>query len=76
MKSTRLPSPRVCRVLNKMSVPTRRDMLFSVLFVGDESLLRHLVWASAQRLGADWAWEGGVQVRRAECLLPFLLGSV
>lgn len=46
-----------------MSVPTRRDMLFSVLFVGDENLLRHLVWTSAQRLGAEWAWEGGVQVK-------------
>jgi hypothetical protein len=46
-----------------MSVPNRRDMLFSVLFVGDENLLRHLVWTSAQRLGAEWAWEGGVQVR-------------
>jgi len=49
-----------------MSVPTRRDMLFSVLFVGDENLLRHLVWTSAQRLGAEWAWEGGVQVRAAQ----------
>jgi hypothetical protein len=37
-------------------------MLFSVLFVGDENLLRHLVWTSIQRLAADWAWEGGVQV--------------
>ena len=37
-------------------------MLFSVLFVGNEHLLRRLVWASAQRLGAEWAWEGGVQV--------------
>ena len=39
-----------------------RDMIFSALFVGDENLLRHLVWTSAQRLGAEWAWEGGVQV--------------
>ena len=45
-----------------MSVATRRDMLFSVLFTGDEHLIRHLVWTSVQRLGAEWAWEGGVQV--------------
>jgi hypothetical protein len=45
-----------------MSVPARRDMLFSVLFIGDESLLRHLVWMSVQRLRAEWAWDGGVQV--------------
>ncbi len=53
---------RAVRVHAYMSIPARRDMLFSVLFVGDEHLLRHLVWTSAQRLGADWAWEGaGVQ---------------
>jgi len=46
-----------------MSSPatSSRDMIFSDLFVGDEHLLRHLVWTSAQRLGAEWAWEGGVQ---------------
>ena len=48
----------------------RRDMIFSVLFVGDENLLRHLVWTSAQRLGAEWAWEGGVQVRWI--VLPYI----
>ena len=46
---------------------TCRDMLFSVLFVGNEHLIRHLVWTSAQRLGAEWAWEGGVQVRAKGC---------
>jgi hypothetical protein len=35
---------------------TKRDMVFSVLFVGDEGLIRHLVADSARRLGAsDWA---------------------
>lgn len=33
-----------------------RDMLFCVLFVGDEGLIRHLVADMARRLGAeDWA---------------------
>jgi hypothetical protein len=57
-----------------MSVPSRRDMLFSVLFVGDENLLRHLVWISAQRLEAEWAWEGGVQVRAAQT--PYVLSNL
>jgi hypothetical protein len=51
-----------------MALSSRRDMIFSVLFVGDENLLRHLVWTSAQRLGAEWAWEGGVQVGTSGCL--------
>jgi hypothetical protein len=35
---------------------TKRDMVFSVLFVGDERLILHLVMDSARRLGAnDWA---------------------
>ena len=34
----------------------KRDMVFGVLFVGDERLIRHLVADSARRLGADdWA---------------------
>ena len=49
------------KMRDRMSI-IRRDMIFSALFVGDENLLRHLVWTSAQRLGAEWAWEGGVQV--------------
>jgi hypothetical protein len=33
----------------------KRDMVFCVLFVGDEHLIRHLVTESAQRLDAgDW----------------------
>ena len=32
----------------------RRDMVFCVLFVGDEHLIRHLVLDSARRLGAEW----------------------
>jgi hypothetical protein len=33
----------------------KRDMVFCVLFVGDENLIRHLVTESAQRLEAfDW----------------------
>ena len=46
---------------NKMSVP-RRDMLFCVLYVGDEHLLRHLVSDSARRLGAeDHIWQNGIK---------------
>ena len=37
----------------------RRDMLFSVLYIGDERLLRHLVMDSAARLGAE-GWGGGI----------------
>jgi hypothetical protein len=48
--------------MSSSSTTTRRDMIFSILFTGDEHLIRHLVWTSAQRLGAEWAWEGGVQV--------------
>lgn len=32
----------------------RRDLVFSVLFVGDERLIRHLVVESAKRLRAEW----------------------
>ena len=38
---------------------SRRDMLFSVLYVGDERLLRHLVADSAARLGAE-GWQRGI----------------
>ena len=38
----------------------RRDMLFCVLFVGDECLIRFLVADSARRLGAD-DWAEGVR---------------
>jgi hypothetical protein len=58
-----------------MSVPTRRDMLFSVLFTGDEHLVRHLVWTSVQRLGAVWAWEGGVQVSLTDADLTMLCSN-
>jgi hypothetical protein len=34
-----------------------RDMLFCVLYVGDEHLVRELVWLSMCRLGADWGYE-------------------
>ena len=37
----------------------RRDMVFSVLFVGDMHLTRHLVTDAARRLGA--AWEAGIR---------------
>jgi hypothetical protein len=37
----------------------RRDMLFCVLYVGDERLLRHIVADSARRLGAE-GWEQGI----------------
>ena len=37
----------------------RRDMLFSVLYIGDERLLRHLVTDSAARLRAE-GWERGI----------------
>lgn len=52
----------------------RRDMIFCVLFVGDEHLIRFLVAESARRLGAeDWA-EGIrdaslVRLRAMFCLL-------
>jgi hypothetical protein len=36
-----------------------RDMLFCVLYVGDEGLVRHLVADSARRLGAE-GWEAGI----------------
>jgi hypothetical protein len=32
----------------------KRDMVFCLLFVGDEHLTRHLVADSARRLGAEW----------------------
>jgi hypothetical protein len=35
-----------------MSAP--RDMVFSVLFIGDQTLLRELVLNSMSRLGAEW----------------------
>lgn len=38
----------------------RRDMMFCVLFVGDEHLIRWLVLDSARRLGAD-DWTHGIQ---------------
>lgn len=34
-----------------------RDMLFYVLYVGDEHLVRELVWLSMNRLGADWGYD-------------------
>ena len=37
-----------------------RGMLFCVLFVGDECLVRHLVADMAKRLGAD-DWEEGIR---------------
>ena len=43
------------------STSVRRDMLFCVLYVGDERLLRHLVLDSARRLGADALWGAGIQ---------------
>lgn len=33
---------------------TKRDMVFSVLFIGDERLIRHFVLDSSRRLGASW----------------------
>ena len=36
-------------------------MIFCVLFVGDEQLIRHLVLDSIRRLGADRDWELGIQ---------------
>jgi hypothetical protein len=33
------------------------DMVFCVLFVGNEDLIRHVVCTSARRLGADWTQE-------------------
>jgi hypothetical protein len=39
----------------------RRDMLFSVLFVGDAPLIRHLVLDSARRLGAEVDWAEGIR---------------
>jgi len=74
-----LSTPRVYFVWSRMSASSStasRDMIFSVLFVGDEHLLRHLVWTSAQRLGADWAWEGGVQVAADSPLTLLLLSSL
>ena len=38
----------------------KRDMVFSVLFVGDERLIRHFVTDSSKRLGAD-DWMAGIQ---------------
>ena len=32
----------------------KRDLVFCVMFVGDEHLIRHLVADSAKRLGAEW----------------------
>ena len=37
-----------------MSAPIPRDMVFSILFVGNEELLRDLVINSMHRLGATW----------------------
>ena len=34
-----------------------RDMIFCVLYVGDEGLVRELVWLSLCRLGANWGYE-------------------
>ena len=39
---------------------SKRDMVFSVLFVGDERLIRHFVTDSSKRLGAD-DWMAGIQ---------------
>ena len=38
----------------------KRDMVFSVLFVGDERLIRHFVTDSSKRLGAG-DWVAGIQ---------------
>jgi len=39
----------------------KRDMVFCVLFVGDEPLIRHLVWDAARRLGAVDEWAEGIR---------------
>ena len=39
----------------------RRDLLFCVLFVGDEPLIRHLVMDSVKRFGVLDEWMQGVQ---------------
>jgi len=39
----------------------RRDMVFCVLFVGDEPLIRHLVMDSITRLGAANEWREGIR---------------
>ena len=38
----------------------RRDMVFCVLFIGDEKLIRHLVLDSVRRLGAAGDWAQGI----------------
>ena len=38
----------------------KRDMVFSVLFIGNEQLIRHLVLDSVRRLGAVSDWEHGI----------------
>ena len=38
----------------------QKDMLFCVLYVGDEPLIRHLVSDSARRLGALEEWADGI----------------
>jgi len=39
----------------------KRDMVFCVLFVGDEPLIRHLVTDSITRLGAADEWREGIR---------------
>ena len=43
-----------------MALFLRRDMLFCVLYVGDEHLIRQLVSDSARRLGAIGYWMKGI----------------
>lgn len=38
----------------------KRDMIFCVLFIGDEQLVRHLILDSIKRLGALSDWEQGI----------------
>ena len=47
---------------------SRRDMIFCVLFVGDEQLIRHLVLDSVRRLGAFDEWCVGIRQASLVCL--------
>jgi hypothetical protein len=49
------------------------DMVFCVLFVGDVNLVRHIVWTSSQRLGADWTHSSIMEASLARLRVMFFL---
>ena len=48
-------------------------MIFCVLFVGDENLIRHVVWTSAQRLGATWSHSSVAEASLVRLRVMFFL---